>query len=185
MQILTFGAALAFSPAVLGRIAFRSEALQLTSADIGDFDDIAFGNTEDVASLWLDNECRYFPGDRGWPSDSEWSRLNASIDGALLKPEPAAAACYPGPGYDEERCRFLVERAASERCKWKRLRHQSPIQGWWGVRSSMLEQSLITPSESSSCQSCLASWTMVPLVQTASEGVVTSTLVQTSQTAKG
>lgn len=119
MQISALITTLILPLAVLGDVAFTSETVQLTSDDIGDFSDIAFGNAGDAASHRLADECRYVPGDLGWPSDTEWNRLNVSIDGALLQPEPPAAACYPGPTHDEERCRFLVERAASERCTYK------------------------------------------------------------------
>ncbi len=40
--------------------------------------------------------CKTTPLDDGWPSASEWSRLNASIGGVLLKTQPAASSCYPG-----------------------------------------------------------------------------------------
>ncbi|RYC61326.1 hypothetical protein CHU98_g4903 [Xylaria longipes] len=60
-------------------------------------------------------ECKTFPGDANWPSESEWARLNASIDGVLLNPKPAASPCYPGPDHDEDRCQFLVNGASSTR----------------------------------------------------------------------
>lgn len=109
----------AFASNVLGSVSFRNDSLQLTSDDIGDFSDIAFGNANGATADQHVDECKLFPGDQGWPRNSEWSRLNSSIDGTLLKPEPAAAACYSGPAHDEERCRFLVETAASERCRYQ------------------------------------------------------------------
>ncbi|RYP93643.1 hypothetical protein DL770_000275 [Monosporascus sp. CRB-9-2] len=115
MYIATLSAVFVFFSCAFADVVLRPEGLQLSRDDIGDFSDIAFGNANDVASIDPNTECRSMPGDPGWPSDGEWSSLNASIDGALLKPEPAAAACYPGPDYDQQRCRFLVETAASVR----------------------------------------------------------------------
>lgn len=60
-------------------------------------------------------ECKVFPGDANWPSESEWARLNASINGVLLKPKPAASPCYPGPDHDQARCQFLVSGTSSNR----------------------------------------------------------------------
>lgn len=62
-----------------------------------------------------DQECKVFPGDAKWPSESEWAQLNASIGGVLLKPKPAASACYPGPDYDEAQCQFLISGTSSTR----------------------------------------------------------------------
>lgn len=123
MHVSVLVTGLTLSSTVLGRTVSSLKAAQLTREDVGDFSGIAFGHVDDRNLVKPDPECRYLPGDQGWPSSSEWSRFNASIDGALLKPEPAAAACYPGPGHDEERCRFLVERAASVRCTYREAFH--------------------------------------------------------------
>ncbi|OHW97357.1 FAD binding domain-containing protein [Colletotrichum incanum] len=48
--------------------------------------------------------CKVYPGDAAWPSDEEWSSLNARVDNRLLKPRPQAAACYNGPEYDAAAC---------------------------------------------------------------------------------
>ncbi|KAI1756127.1 hypothetical protein F4782DRAFT_537917 [Xylaria castorea] len=60
-------------------------------------------------------ECKSFPGDANWPSESSWAQLNASIGGVLLKPKPAASPCYPGPDHDAARCQFLVSGTSSNR----------------------------------------------------------------------
>lgn len=39
------------------------------------------------------NSCKAVPGSPSWPPDAEWSALNASISGQLLKPLPPAAVC--------------------------------------------------------------------------------------------
>lgn len=41
-------------------------------------------------------KCKTSPHDSNWPSIEEWSSLNQSIQGTLLKTAPAASACYPG-----------------------------------------------------------------------------------------
>lgn len=116
MHVSVLAVGLSLSSSIFGRTVSGLEAVQLTREDVDGFSGIAFGHVDDKTLVEPSPECKYLPGDQGWPNSSEWNRFNASIDGALLKPEPAAAACYPGPGHDEEMCRFLVERAASVRC---------------------------------------------------------------------
>ena len=40
--------------------------------------------------------CKITPFDKEWPSVEEWSSLNISIGGALLKTVPVASSCYDG-----------------------------------------------------------------------------------------
>ncbi|KAK8058774.1 hypothetical protein PG994_009222 [Apiospora phragmitis] len=50
-------------------------------------------------------ECRTFPGDSSWPSESEWSDLNDLLDGSLIHTVPIAAPCYKNWGvYNQEQC---------------------------------------------------------------------------------
>ncbi|KAM0722061.1 hypothetical protein Q7P37_002987 [Cladosporium fusiforme] len=49
------------------------------------------------------------PSDTCWPSVSEWSGLNTSVNGQLIATEPVASSCYPGPGEDPERCAYVGE----------------------------------------------------------------------------
>src|ERR1700761_358505 len=52
--------------------------------------------------------CKAVPGDRNWPSDSEWAVLNATVRGRLLKPAPPAAVCHPNwPEYDSDACKAV------------------------------------------------------------------------------
>lgn len=46
--------------------------------------------------------CRYLPGDAGWPTDEDWSKLNSSIGGKLIVGTPLAEACY-SPTIDPNR----------------------------------------------------------------------------------
>jgi hypothetical protein len=39
------------------------------------------------------SRCRNQPGDPGYPTDADWSTLNATIGGRLLKVVPSAEAC--------------------------------------------------------------------------------------------
>ncbi|KAK8046239.1 hypothetical protein PG996_014303 [Apiospora saccharicola] len=50
-------------------------------------------------------ECRTFPGDSSWPSESEWSDLNDQLNGSLIQTVPVAAPCYKDWGvYNKEQC---------------------------------------------------------------------------------
>ncbi|RAH53071.1 FAD binding domain protein [Aspergillus piperis CBS 112811] len=40
--------------------------------------------------------CKTTPGDAAWPSTEEWSALNQSIGGSLIRTAPAASSCYAG-----------------------------------------------------------------------------------------
>ncbi|KAL3430595.1 hypothetical protein BDV09DRAFT_189114 [Aspergillus tetrazonus] len=41
-------------------------------------------------------DCKITPHDAAWPSDEEWSTLNATVNGTLIRTTPAASSCYPG-----------------------------------------------------------------------------------------
>ncbi|KAI0886801.1 FAD-binding domain-containing protein [Annulohypoxylon maeteangense] len=90
-----------------------SDSIRLTQEDIGDFAAIKFGDETAVIRDRQVSNCKVFPGDEAWPSTEEWTRLNDTIGGVLLKPEPAAAACYQGPGFDQAGCTFLLTNASS------------------------------------------------------------------------
>ncbi|PVH73996.1 FAD-binding domain-containing protein [Cadophora sp. DSE1049] len=48
-----------------------------------------------VAAVFAANQtCKTTPSDPTWPSHQEWSSLNASIGGALIKTVPVASSCY-------------------------------------------------------------------------------------------
>ncbi|KAK8026788.1 hypothetical protein PG991_003844 [Apiospora marii] len=98
-----------------------ADSVQLTEQDVGDFSAIAFGDrtaatAAAAASQEQQQRCRVFPGDDLWPPETEWARLNRSLDGALLRPTPAGAVCYPAhPAYDAARCQFLLQDARATR----------------------------------------------------------------------
>jgi hypothetical protein len=51
-------------------------------------------------------QCRYIPGDPGWPSAVAWHELNATVGGRLIATVPLAAPCHE-PHFDAQRCAFL------------------------------------------------------------------------------
>ena len=51
-------------------------------------------------------DCRYLPGDSGWPSDLQWKLLNVTVGGRLIKTVPLATPCH-GPSYDAAACESL------------------------------------------------------------------------------
>jgi hypothetical protein len=90
-----------------GAANFPFEEMQLTDDDITDNRALAFGDAEHASKS--QTECRAFPGTADWPTDSEWAGLRASMGGnTLLKPAPAAAACYPGEFESRSQCRYLL-----------------------------------------------------------------------------
>jgi hypothetical protein len=52
--------------------------------------------------------CKAAPGSPDWPSESEWKKLNETVNGILLKPAPPAAPCHPAHElYDAEKCKAI------------------------------------------------------------------------------
>jgi hypothetical protein len=100
---------------VVSCVNFPWETIQLEDKDIGDFSAINFGDLSSVGTVYNGSECRAYPGTPEWPADEEWSRLNSSLDGALLKPTPPGAVCYPGPSYNLTTCASLLFTAGSSR----------------------------------------------------------------------
>jgi hypothetical protein len=39
-------------------------------------------------------ECKCYPGDRCWPTASEWKAFNATVGGRLIVNVPTGAVCY-------------------------------------------------------------------------------------------
>lgn len=96
-------------------INFPFEATVLKDDDIGNFSAIAFGNRGTASPVYEGPECKVYPGTASWPVDTEWARLNGTLNGALLKPIPAAAACYSGPNQNANQCNFLLRNTSSSR----------------------------------------------------------------------
>jgi hypothetical protein len=56
-------------------------------------------------------ECKTYPGDDAWPSESTWDRFDALVDGALIPTIPLAAPCYSNWGlYDSAKCAAIAKK---------------------------------------------------------------------------
>lgn len=110
MRVLLFQLAGAIFARTALSVGFDFERAQLTESDIAGFDALAFGD-EVADAHYAGAQCKAFPGDRTWPPDTEWSRLNAAVNGNLLKPTPPAVVCYQGPSYNAKACQNLVRLA--------------------------------------------------------------------------
>jgi hypothetical protein len=88
---------------------FPYEATQLTDFDVANNSDIAFGKLPARPLA----KCKTFPGDSSWPSLSRWTAFNNSLDGALVKGIPPAAACYKGQYEDAAKCEVARQGARS------------------------------------------------------------------------
>lgn len=55
-----------------------------------------------------ETRCRTFPTDADWPSKSDWTRLNTTLEGRLIESVPLASICHD-PNYDTEKCAALRE----------------------------------------------------------------------------
>jgi hypothetical protein len=91
---------------------FDYETVQLTDHAISKLSRnqsalVGFGNNTTNTTRSSGN-CKVFPGDRQWPSQSSWSTLNNLLGGALIKNVPLAASCYTSwPQYDSDQCEKL------------------------------------------------------------------------------
>jgi hypothetical protein len=53
-------------------------------------------------------KCKAVPGTSTWPSDSDWSSLNKTLGGVLLKPPPPGGVCHQGqPNFNNKTCPAL------------------------------------------------------------------------------
>lgn len=61
-----------------------------------------------------DQRCKARPNSADWPSTSTWARLNATVSGALLRPNPLASVCHRDfPNYNEQQCNYTKSRWTS------------------------------------------------------------------------
>jgi hypothetical protein len=53
-------------------------------------------------------QCKAVPGTAEWPSSTDWTNLNKTVNGRLLQPAPPAAACHKDhPSYSLTACASL------------------------------------------------------------------------------
>ncbi|KXX78112.1 6-hydroxy-D-nicotine oxidase [Madurella mycetomatis] len=110
MHWISLQAALLAAAYVVAGENFPFESVQLTQADVRRFSAIRFGDRDQAPPINSDRPlCRAWPGSHDWPSDAEWRQFNVSLGGALLRPMPAAVACYEGELHNETMCRWLVD----------------------------------------------------------------------------
>ncbi|KAF1978636.1 FAD-binding domain-containing protein [Bimuria novae-zelandiae CBS 107.79] len=88
---------------------FPYEGIQLSDSDVANNPDIAFGKLPGGVNA----HCKTFPGDSNWPSVDRWNVLNASLEGALLRVVPPAAACYSGIYEDATKCALVRQGSRS------------------------------------------------------------------------
>ncbi|KAI9167534.1 FAD-linked oxidoreductase ZEB1 [Paramyrothecium foliicola] len=55
------------------------------------------------------SSCKCTPHDACWPSEEDFSRLNSSISGRLIRTVPPASVCYPDqPNHDPAACKVVL-----------------------------------------------------------------------------
>lgn len=104
--------ALSFTLLAAAELALASDISQYSTSPFLTSRDIPYDDTPRPLELRQNGTeyCRTFPGDADWPTDADWSALNATVGGALIKPVPRAAVCHlDWPAhYDEEKCKALI-----------------------------------------------------------------------------
>ncbi|KAJ6012574.1 hypothetical protein N7522_002929 [Penicillium canescens] len=56
------------------------------------------------------SQCKCAPSDHCWPSSNDWSYLNETVSGRLIKTIPPGSACYQDePNYDKSACDALLK----------------------------------------------------------------------------
>ncbi|KAK4454491.1 hypothetical protein QBC34DRAFT_343125 [Podospora aff. communis PSN243] len=111
---------------------FNWEKVQLARNETALYPDIDFGNTSGPNATYTGPKCRVGPLDASWPTLEEWTRLNTTLSGALIKPAPPAAACYPGETYRSSTCDFIT---SGNRTRYH-LDHPSGILTEWTTGST-------------------------------------------------
>ncbi|KIY02615.1 uncharacterized protein Z520_01080 [Fonsecaea multimorphosa CBS 102226] len=56
------------------------------------------------ANVSASSPCKCIPGDKCWPSDTLWNLFNSTVGGNLIRTQPVAASCYPGPDSNPGQC---------------------------------------------------------------------------------
>ncbi|KAI9372975.1 chanoclavine-I synthase oxidoreductase protein [Aspergillus egyptiacus] len=102
--------------------------------------------------FWLSSSgipaCRCRPGQPCWPQPSEWTALNQSINGNLLRLRPVAHVCHD-PFYDRSACQELSENLKDS--GW-RASQPGSLQGWvWESGPSENETCLVDSPREAAC----------------------------------
>ena len=56
----------------------------------------------------LHTQCKYIPGDQGFPEKHMWDKLNATVSGRLVATAPVARVCHE-QDYNEAQCNSLKQ----------------------------------------------------------------------------
>ncbi|RYN40780.1 putative FAD-linked oxidoreductase [Alternaria arborescens] len=64
------------------------------------------------------NRCKSFPGDKSWPSQSDWNSLNKTVGGRLVATVPLGAPCH-GSTFDNATCESLKSQWQYERIHYE------------------------------------------------------------------
>jgi hypothetical protein len=51
-------------------------------------------------------QCRFLPGDKEWPSQKDWDKLNSTVSGRLIATISPGHVCHD-PTYDAQACAAL------------------------------------------------------------------------------
>ncbi|KAI3329677.1 FAD-binding domain-containing protein [Ustulina deusta] len=74
---------------------------------------LVFGTQSSSPASCPYSTCRALPGDKAWPSVSDWNKLNATVGGRLIRGTPIAEVCYSnnedGIVADSAACAVLQE----------------------------------------------------------------------------
>jgi hypothetical protein len=62
-------------------------------------------------------QCKTFPGDKTWPSTTEWNKLNSTVGGRLVATVPLGAPCH-GASFNNATCESLKEQWQSEKIQY-------------------------------------------------------------------
>ncbi|OAP58988.1 FAD/FMN-containing protein [Fonsecaea erecta] len=56
------------------------------------------------ADVAPNGSCKCISGDKCWPSEKIWALFNSTVGGNLIRTQPVAVSCYPGPSFNPAEC---------------------------------------------------------------------------------
>jgi hypothetical protein len=78
--------------------------LELSHIELFRFDDESTARVQKRAA-----QCKTYPGDALYPSETVWKVFDILTGGGLIKTVPYGSACYKGEHYDARKCQFLLD----------------------------------------------------------------------------
>ncbi|RDW74452.1 FAD-binding oxidoreductase [Aspergillus mulundensis] len=73
--------------------------------------------------------CRYLPGDTYWPTEAEWSKLNTTVGGRLIKTIPLGSPCH-GSSYRAAECEYLQAEWTNPELQYAQLHPYCCYSSW-------------------------------------------------------